>query len=671
MRRPFTVIAVAAVTALAATSLAALPTAGAAADPEPSLTKAVRRQLAAGVQAAPKASGAAARSATRPPGVNPYLGNVPDPSAVDYSAWRKYVEAGAGAARSARDAHAARSTDPTTVSNRLRAAKPPLVFAEVEPSDVLGANDTFDTAELVPKLGTGRRDNPRSVVRGTLAAEPAGSVNATTFAEDDGAIPLANDTGVGSGFDAMTTSAQIGDGLHGSTAGGTGDFDFYQVTAKKGQTITGRTTVSGLDSVVFVYSPTGEILGANDDGEGQGLGSLLTFQAPADGTYLVMVSGFGFGTTTPADPFDPASGAGVGREGTYDLEIRVGNDDHDVFAVDLQPGDVLGTSLGGAAQRVQVSRTDRSEAIGSEQDLSFLYPVSSPLPGGGNAVAAYVASRSGRHYVTVSGGTGAYSAEVEVYRSGLETAGRRAVQTIFLDFDGARVQTSVFGGPGVRTLSPLSSFIGGWGLPARDEAALTDAVVAGVEENLRADLVASGLNRRFDVRILNSKDDPDPYGKPNVSRIVVGGSIAESGIGTIGIASSIDPGNFGHQDDALVLLDLLSAPAGDPNSINTFVGPQTADVIDAVGQGVANITSHEAGHYLGSYHTLQFNPQANLMDQGGALANIIGTGPDEVLGTGDDVDVDFGEDVFVPTEQLTGVENTLTNTEFGLSRGRP
>ena len=36
---------------------------------------------------------------------------------------------------------------------------------------------------------------------------------------------------------------------------------------------------------------------------------------------------------------------------------------------------------------------------------------------------------------------------------------------MFLDFDGERVNTGVFGGFGVVTLSPLQSFLGRWGLP--------------------------------------------------------------------------------------------------------------------------------------------------------------------------------------------------------------
>ena len=40
--------------------------------------------------------------------------------------------------------------------------------------------------------------------------------------------------------------------------------------------------------------------------------------------------------------------------------------------------------------------------------------------------------------------------------------------------------------------------------------------------------------------------------------MIVGGTIDQSGIPTIGIAQYIDPGNYGHEDSALVLLDVLS-----------------------------------------------------------------------------------------------------------------
>ncbi|MGI8534740.1 MAG: hypothetical protein ACR2LP_07690, partial [Candidatus Limnocylindrales bacterium] len=260
-----------------------------------------------------------------------------------------------------------------------------------------------------------------------------------------------------------------------------------------------------------------------------------------------------------------------------------------------------------------------------------------------------------------------YDITVEVYRPGLE--GDPPVQTLFLDFGGERINTGIWGGPGVRTLSPLRAFLGRWGLTNADRDPLIDEIVATTRENIRRDLRASGLNRDFRIRILNSRDDADPFGDDHVSRVIVGGTIAESGIETIGIAQSIDPGNFGTEESALVLLDILSDPAGefeDP-SLNTYITP-ASDRVAFIGQAVGNIVAHEAGHFFGNWHVDQFNDQANLMDQGGNFPVLYGVGPDEVGGTADDVDVDFGEDAFNPSEGFTGAEDTLKRIVFALRR---
>ena len=152
---------------------------------------------------------------------------------------------------------------------------------------------------------------------------------------------------------------------------------------------------------------------------------------------------------------------------------------------------------------------------------------------------------------------------------------------------------------------------------------------------------------------------------PNVSRIVVGGTIPELGISTIGIAESIDVGNFETEETGVVLLDLLSASAPNPNSLNTFPRVAGVSIIEVIGAGVGNITAHEAGHYLGNWHTEQFITAPNIMDQGGNLANTVGVGADGIFGTADDVDVDFGLDVFVPSEGFTGFEDTLNSIAVG------
>jgi len=259
---------------------------------------------------------------------------------------------------------------------------------------------------------------------------------------------------------------------------------------------------------------------------------------------------------------------------------------------------------------------------------------------------------------------GAYRVLVEGYRPPLER--QRPVQRLFLDFDGERLNTGVFGGRGVTRPSPLRRFLPRWGLSDGDHGALVDRIVATVRESLRRDLAASGLNDRFRIRITNSRDHRDRWGAANVSRIVVGGTIQQSGIPTIGIAQSIDPGNFDQEETALVLLDLLSRRRGPDFSLNTYFRPRS-DKVRFVGQAIGNITAHEAGHLFGDWHVDPDNARANLMDSGGNAPVLFGVGPDGVGGTADDRDVDYGPDRFDPFEPFTGTQDTAARLAHVLS----
>jgi hypothetical protein len=298
---------------------------------------------------------------------------------------------------------------------------------------------------------------------------------------------------------------------------------------------------------------------------------------------------------------------------------------------------------------------------------SGIYPASSPLPGGGTASSAYLVSETGTYTAAVAFGEGAYGLELRAFRPPQEATGTR--QKLFLDFDGATVDTTKFGAGGTQPsiLSPLSSFLAGWGLTGADEDAVIDAILAVVEANLDSDIRLTGANPKFDIEILNSRDDADVYGDPDVSRIIVGGTIAESGISTIGIAQSIDIGNYDQAEDSLVLLDLLSAPAGDPNSLNSIPLGGGATIIDIIGVGVGNVIAHEAGHYFANFHTDSFNDVPNLQDSGGNMPAFVGVGIDGIFGTGDDNDVDFITDEYAPEESFSGMEDTKNALAFGLT----
>jgi hypothetical protein len=183
------------------------------------------------------------------------------------------------------------------------------------------------------------------------------------------------------------------------------------------------------------------------------------------------------------------------------------------------------------------------------------------------------------------------------------------------------------------------------------------------------DFDVTGLHGDFDLVLLNSRDHADPWGDPHTTRLIIGGTISELGFSTIGIAESVDPGNFAAAETAVVLLDLLSEVPSNPNSLNQFAIDPSRTKIDVVATGVGNVAAHEAGHLFAAFHTDQTNAARNVMDQGGNLANTVGVGADLAFGTADDADVDFGDDAYVPNEGFTGTEDTLNAVAFGLSTG--
>ncbi|MCA9241590.1 MAG: hypothetical protein KDA37_15375, partial [Planctomycetales bacterium] len=290
------------------------------------------------------------------------------------------------------------------------------------------------------------------------------------------------------------------------------------------------------------------------------------------------------GESEPNDSLATADALPLGFDAGEDPAVDVAGtlasqSDVDVFRVQLQPGDILGANLGGGAFELALVDAAGAVLMGSAQDLTGIHPFSSPLPGGGNAALSWVVDTAGDYYVAVGSGIGAYNLNLRVFRPTLEQQEYGAHQTLFIDFDGATLDTSIFGGAGVATLSGLDAYLPGWGLTTADRNAVIDAILASIEESLSADIRAQGLNGdfddtalpgQFDIEILNSRDHADPFGSPNVSRVIVGGSIAQLGISTIGIAESIDVGNFETEESAVVLLDLLSSPAPNPNSLNGF-----------------------------------------------------------------------------------------------------
>ena len=111
----------------------------------------------------------------------------------------------------------------------------------------------------------------------------------------------------------------------------------------------------------------------------------------------------------------------------------------------------------GSSDALTIYRPDGTQMMGTQQDASSLYPPTSPLPGGGNAVLAYVAEDAGSYALELGSGVGSYDVTVDGFRPGSEIDPSTRTQTVFLDFDGATVNTGDLGRPGRRAPSRRSA----------------------------------------------------------------------------------------------------------------------------------------------------------------------------------------------------------------------
>lgn len=539
-----------------------------------------------------------------------------------------------------------------------------------------------------------------------------------TSSEEDGSITDFNSTQLDDQVQVQLCVGAIGDSAHEE---GGGDFDFFGAnTVEAGRTIIAEVVPNRDDpnepaSTVAIYDSSGQMLVSGDDPGGpNGPTAFVQAVAPETDTYFFAISGVG---NSASDPFDPASGSGSDSTGLYEMFIgnldepvssgfglshwrsRMDEDeepptsddeeppaeqapDADFYLVDLEPGDVISAAFEPFGV-VEIYNPDGSLAIGSGNSASFIYPATSPLRHLGSLGADHVARTSGTYAIGISQSGGSYEGEFRVARTGRQAGTSDDVQIIYLDFDGGSFSPSLFDpfAPSDEVgLSPMIDFFPGWGLDPSDQDAVIDAVMTEVEKELGdhlrdqgiyGDRDLSGIPGELDIEIRNSRDHQDIWGQKNVSRVIIGGSIEESGIPTIGIAQSIDPGNLDAEETALVLLDVLSgAPEefGD-STLNSYSWDVSTSKAEMVGAGVGVIVAHEVGHFVGNWHTETGNEIFNIMDAGGDLAGTFGVGPDRIFGTEDDIDVHFVADVFSVQEGFSGMADSESRTGFAFLTG--
>ncbi len=637
-----------------------------------------------------------------PKGPNPFLSNSPKKG--NYKSWSNYLKE----VKRRRYANTNNNDQAITLQEN-----------EQEFQD---ANGEIATAQAIKNFGSGRGQQSKLMVKGALNSVSTDNFPVVDFGQlveaddaDNGDIFNTTPIVFTEDFQTISGSAIIGDGANRLDGSGFGDHDYYQIALLAGQSIRIKTT-STSDNAEF--SPAIVIF---DDANlfpvlaivsGDASNDVI-FTAPIDEIYYIAIADVSsyiefddfFGEETfVTDPFEPSNFRPTPTaEGSYDFEFSLaGKVDIDFYSMNLKKGDVFGLATTGGALVTELYGPEGKLGIGTITAPGIPAVEESPLPFSGDLAFYYTAPKDGNYTFNVLGSIGEYDIEAVVSRPGLEKQAFKK-QVIYLDFTGADVALRSFIGVPFevdpdpvldepRTLSPMVNFLEAWGIETTQRNLITLArkITNVVKENIKRDLKRSKINPNLKVEIIS--DFGVPYlgqlypqylerSRIPYSNVVIGGTINEFLLETIGIANAIDPGNFSQDDTAVVLLDLLSSNEVDPffgdnsNSINFVPLAEGATKIDLVATTVGNIVTHEIGHFLGNFHTeIIENDNFSIMDSGG-LPIAFASGTDLFaggeFGDGNTIDVDFAKDNYFSLEGFSslGLNETDVNTAFALSFG--
>ena len=96
-------------------------------------------------------------------------------------------------------------------------------------------------------------------------------------------------------------------------------------------------------------------------------------------------------------------GTGAGKESAIDIIGALSqNDNVDYFRVELTAGDIIGVNLTGGAKELALYDSAGQLLVRSAKDASIVLPLTSPLPGGGQASLYYVINQSGTYVLGVT-----------------------------------------------------------------------------------------------------------------------------------------------------------------------------------------------------------------------------------------------------------------------------
>jgi hypothetical protein len=413
--------------------------------------------------------------------------------------------------------------------------------------------------------------------------------------------------------------------------------------------------------------------GSSGDSSAEGLSTTsLTITEIENNSSLSRAQPIPLGTVAGKSQLVTISGTTV--SGTTSL-------DEDYYALDLSAGDLFSATIAGIGLYDLSLNSSSGDLL-----ITSLFPdlpsTGSPLLTGGNISFSAVIPATGRYFLRVSDGSlipsTSYTVRLQALRSTYEAESVGTKQILFVDFDGAIIRGEPFGGPSTVRIPSLERTLATRGFLPTDTNPLIDGILADLSAKFQylrnstnGYYPTDGVAGHFDIEIRNSRDHADPFGLPNVSRLIVGGDTASTGIGgVLGIAESVDVGNFRREETALVGIGEIQS--------NALLGVVTAPAVSRVqllAKATAIVAAHEAGHFFGAYHTQNLlfgNTAIQIMDTGGdSFAQRLGAGLDNIVGTPDDIPMNFGADNYDPSAApYSGFQDSLSTLAFGLSTGK-
>ena len=384
-------------------------------------------------------------------------------------------------------------------------------------------------------------------------------------------------------------------------------------------------------------------------------------------------------------------GTGFGQQNTVDIfgalpvrseQTQTGfSADLDTFAMTMRGGDILDIAvLGAATQFIIRDDLDGQVIFGSSSTLFSDPPFGDHAPRQtlGNATGTFVIPRDGTYNLTVApdvvGILGAYTIGLRAYRPVTEELAVGDAQIVYLDFNGDVIDGNLVGLSGFVRIPSLVESLPLMGIePGNIIAAnnIIDRVIDGTvrifedltETGENGDYTESSVPGEYAVRILNSRDHAGliSMNDPRLTRLMIGGSGLDINFdGVYGYAQSVDLGNFDLSEYGFFALDLFGEDAQD--AIDGGISPNNSQV-DFIGDFLAAVVAHEAGHTLGMAHTNGDNFTGTLSDEGSAnsIPYFQSLGPDGIYGTTDDVPPVFADDFYSVVEGFIGT-NEITNT---------